>query len=92
MSIVIQEASQLGGRALGCIHINWGGGGGGGASAARGAPVPRAGEVALGPSPPEGPVTGGTGRMGWGARSDRRNTNPGSAPLGGFLPLGEPKL
>ena len=53
IGVVIQEASQLGGHALGCIHIN--GGGGRGASAARGAPAPRAGEVALGGSPGAGP-------------------------------------
>ena len=39
--------------------------------------------------PPGGPAVGGTGRMGWGARSGRLHTNPGWAPLGGGLLPGE---
>ena len=50
INVTISEASQLGGCALGCIHV-YGGGGGGGGSTARGASVLRVGEVALGCSP-----------------------------------------
>ena len=66
--VVIEQASQLGGRALGRIHINRGGGGGG-ASAAREAPVSRAGEATLGCSPGACPGSGPPSRAGFAAAS-----------------------